>query len=95
MENSKTQSDSKIPVLGDIPLLGNLFKRKVKQTVKTELIIFLTPHIVAEPAQLASVSAKERDDTTLVPKAFSEQELDRFLENVPARENPAPATKRK
>jgi len=94
MENNKTQADSKIPLLGDIPLLGNLFKRKVKQTTKTELIIFLTPHIVAEPTQLAGVSAKERSDTTMVPKAFSEQELDRFLENVPARENP-PAKNRK
>ena len=95
MENNKTQADSKIPLLGDIPLLGNLFKRKVKQTTKTELIIFLTPHIVAEPTQLAGVSAKERSDTTMVPKAFSDQELDRFLENVPSRENPPPAKNRK
>jgi len=49
------------------------------KTTKTELIIFLTPHIVAEPTQLAGVSAKERSDTTMVPKAFSEQELNRFL----------------
>jgi general secretion pathway protein D len=95
MENNKLQSDSKIPVLGDIPVLGYLFKRKVKQTTKTELIIFLTPHIVAEPAQLAGVSAKERSGATMVPKAFSEQELDRFLENVPAKENPPPAQQRK
>jgi len=95
MENNKTQSDSKIPLLGDIPLLGNLFKRKVKETIKTELIIFLTPHIVAEPTQLAGVSAKERNNTTLVPKAFPEQELDRFLDNLPSRENPPPAKNRK
>jgi len=95
MENNKLQSDSKIPLLGDIPLLGNLFKRKIKQTTKTELIIFLTPHIVAEPTQLAGVSTKERSQTTLVPKAFSEQELNRFLENVPSRENPPPAKNQK
>ena len=95
MQNQKTQTESKIPLLGDIPLLGNLFKRKLKQDVKTELLIFLTPHIVAEPAQLAGMSAKERRDTTLLPKAFSDQELDRFLENVPSRENPPPAKKQK
>ncbi len=95
MENNKTQADSKVPVLGDIPLLGNLFKRKVKQTTKTELIIFLTPHIVPEPIQLAGVTVKERSDTTLVPKAFSEQELDRFLETVPSRESPPPTKKQK
>jgi general secretion pathway protein D len=95
MENNKTQADSKIPLLGDIPLLGNLFKRKVKQTTKTELIIFLTPHIVAEPTQLAGMSAKERGNTTLVPKAFSEQELDRFLETVPTKGETPPAKTRK
>jgi len=95
MQNQKTQTETKIPLLGDIPLLGNLFKRKLKQSVKTELLIFLTPHIVAEPAQLAGMSAKERHDTTLLPKAFSDQELDRFLENVPSRENPPPAKNRK
>ena len=34
MQNQKTQTDSKIPLLGDIPLLGNLFKRRVKRTRK-------------------------------------------------------------
>jgi general secretion pathway protein D len=95
MQNQKTQTETKIPLLGDIPLLGNLFKRKLKQSVKTELLIFLTPHIVAEPAQLAGMSTKQRQDTTLLPKAFSEQELDRFLEDVPSRENPPPAKNRK
>jgi len=95
MQNQKTQTESKIPLLGDIPLLGNLFKRKLKLDVKTELLIFLTPHIVAEPAQLAGMSAKQRQDTTLLPKAFSEQELNRFLEAVPSRENPPPAKSKK
>ncbi|PYM11206.1 MAG: hypothetical protein DME18_14575, partial [Verrucomicrobia bacterium] len=62
MQNQKTQTDSKIPLLGDIPLLGNLFKRKVKANTKTELMIFLTPHIVYEPAQLASLSTAERSN---------------------------------
>jgi general secretion pathway protein D len=95
MQNQKTQTETKIPFLGDIPLLGNLFKRKLKQDVKTELLIFLTPHIVAEPTQLAGMTAKERHDTQLLPKAFSEQELNRFLENVPSRENPPPAKNQK
>lgn len=36
----------KIPLLGDIPVLGQLFRSTVKSNVKTELIVFLTPHIV-------------------------------------------------
>jgi type II secretory pathway component GspD/PulD (secretin) len=94
MENSKLQSDSKIPFLGDIPLLGNLFKRKQKDSSKTELMIFLTPHIVREPSQLAGLSATERGQTELAPKAFSEEELNRFLDGLPA-QDPAPNQKPK
>jgi len=83
MENKKTQSDSKIPFLGDIPILGNLFKRKAREGAKTELLIFLTPHIVPEPSQLAGMSATERNKSELAPKAFTEQELDRFLDSTP------------
>jgi type IV pilus assembly protein PilQ len=36
----------KVPLLGDIPLLGNLFKTTTRATSKTELLIFLTPHIL-------------------------------------------------
>jgi MSHA biogenesis protein MshL len=41
----KTDSEHKIPVLGDIPLLGYLFKRKEKTEQRAELVIFLTPRI--------------------------------------------------
>lgn len=95
MQNQKTQTDSKIPILGDIPLLGAAFKRKAKQTTKTELLIFLTPHIVKDPKQLASLTAGERDAAELAPKAFTESELNRFLENVPVRQDPPAGRKRK
>src|SRR5437879_1817835 len=87
MQNQKTQTDSKVPLLGDIPLLGNLFKRKVKGNVKTELLIFLTPHIVYEPAQLASLSTAERSNAEMAPKAFSEEELNRYLDNLPEKDS--------
>ncbi len=39
---------NKVPVLGDVPFLGNLFKNKTRTTSKTELLIFLTPKVVSE-----------------------------------------------
>ena len=59
MQKSKSSSESKIPFLGDIPWLGNLFKRKTKSGSKTELLIFLTPHVIQAPSQLAALSDKE------------------------------------
>ena len=44
-----TRTDvTKVPLLGDIPFLGNFFKRTVKQQDKTELLIFITPRIIKE-----------------------------------------------
>lgn len=85
MANNKTVSVSKIPLLGDIPLLGAAFRHKVTQNQKTELIIFLTPIIVETPEQFAALSKDERDQTQMAPKAFSEEELNRFLKGVPAK----------
>ncbi|OIR02489.1 type IV pilus biogenesis and competence protein PilQ precursor [mine drainage metagenome] len=38
----------KVPFFGDLPIMGNLFKRKTKQNNKTELLIFITPKIMDE-----------------------------------------------
>jgi general secretion pathway protein D len=85
MQNAKSQNDSKIPYLSAIPLLGNLFKHTAKDNAKTELMIFLTPHIVAEPTQLASLTAMENNKAQIAPKAFTEQELNLYLDNLPNR----------
>lgn len=44
--NSTVSDKAKIPLLGDIPGLGNLFTRTKDQKVKTELVFFITPHIL-------------------------------------------------
>lgn len=85
MSTDKASSENKIPFLGDIPVLGNLFKRSTKSATKSELLIFLTPHIVRTPTQLAAMSEKEKSQSQLMPKSFSEEELDRFLERVPVK----------
>ncbi|HEY0820010.1 MAG TPA: type IV pilus secretin PilQ [Rhizobacter sp.] len=39
---------TKVPLLGDIPVLGNLFKTKTRTTSKTELLVFLTPKVITD-----------------------------------------------
>ncbi|GJL82404.1 MAG: hypothetical protein DHS20C01_20380 [marine bacterium B5-7] len=48
-EQAQSESTSKVPLLGDIPLLGALFRKKNKFDNRTELLIFLTPRIL-DPA---------------------------------------------
>jgi len=44
-----TQQVNKVPLLGDLPLLGYLFRFEGEATVITELVVFITPQIVIEP----------------------------------------------
>ena len=43
-----TTTVTKTPVLGDLPYVGNLFKRTESAETKTELLIFITPSIIKE-----------------------------------------------
>jgi general secretion pathway protein D len=87
METDKSQTDTKIPILGDIPFLGNLFKHKQRSDTKTELLIFLTPHIVQNPTELAALSAREKAKAPAM-NSFKEEELNRFLDSLPTAEPP-------
>ena len=49
-EETVTDSTDKVPLLGDAPIIGNLFKRTNRGTVKQELLIFLTPRILSDAA---------------------------------------------
>lgn len=51
----------KIPLLGDIPILGWLFKFESKRTEKTNLLIFLTPTIVKGPKEMAEIRAAKSE----------------------------------
>ncbi|MGK6317741.1 type II secretion system secretin GspD [Neorhizobium sp. DT-125] len=51
---------SQVPILGDIPLLGNAFKHKTDQIRKTELIIFIRPRIVRDVNEARSVTEEFR-----------------------------------
>ena len=45
-DGTESSAVSKVPLLGDVPVFGNLFKTTTKENSKTELIIFLTPRIL-------------------------------------------------
>jgi len=85
MEDDKTVSTIKIPFLGDIPLLGNLFRRTQKSNAKIELIIFLTPHIAQDPSQLVALSEVEKHRSS-GPMGFTEEQLNKFLETLPPKD---------
>lgn len=91
MQATKAATDTKVPILGDIPLLGELFKRKQRSGTDSELMIFLTPYIVQNPVELVAVSERERRQSDAT-KSLNEEELNKFLDTIPTA--PAPGAKK-
>jgi len=49
-ELTESDTETKVPLLGDIPLAGNLFKNKSRNTSKQEMLVFITPKMIADRA---------------------------------------------
>ena len=94
MSDSKAESVTKIPFLGDIPLLGKLFQHKVKDGSKQELLIFLTPYIIQAPTEMAAVTKKEEGKSDAI-KTLNEQELNKFLDTIPTNQPPKTGSSKK
>jgi general secretion pathway protein D len=65
IDDTTTGSENKVPALGDIPLLGWLFRNTNQDTVKTNLYIFITPRVIKNPEDAIRVyeGKKEQIDT--------------------------------
>ncbi len=73
------EQENKVPLLGDIPVLGYAFKRNIKKNQKTELLIFLTPHVVPDPNDLSGMANAERAKLELAPKTFEKEDMKKYL----------------
>jgi general secretion pathway protein D len=62
MGDSSTSTNYQVPLLGDIPLLGWLFKSKGQRREKTNLYIFITPHIIETVAEAEAVKEIKREE---------------------------------
>lgn len=58
MSESKNRVNTKVPLLGDLPLLGQLFQGEKDSTRKTELILLITPKVIDQPEQWQQIRNK-------------------------------------
>jgi general secretion pathway protein D len=88
IQDSISDSVQKVPFLGDIPLMGNLFKVTKHTGGKTNLLILITPHIIRSAEDLEGFYEEKKEGI----KTFQEQskmrkggkggiDIDRYLEN--------------
>ncbi len=95
IQNGSTQAEDKVPLLGDIPVLGNLFRSVNNESQRTELIVFITPRVIrnAEDAREISEELRSRmraaqPSAAVSPAAPQERELPA----MPPPEAPPPPT---
>jgi general secretion pathway protein D len=61
IDDSSRQNESKVPVLGDMPLLGWLFKKQSNNTDKTNLYVFLTPRVIKNPGEALGIFQQKKE----------------------------------
>ena len=59
MQERTIESTSKTPILGDIPLLGYLFRESTRHKIKTNLLLFLTPYIIRDASDFRRIFEKK------------------------------------
>jgi general secretion pathway protein D len=75
MQEKKKEDLRKVPLLGDIPLLGQLFRYRSVEERKTNLLVFLTPHIVREADQLSRLTEEKQIDFARAKNKYKQGEL--------------------
>lgn len=76
VRDNVTINERKVPLLGDIPLLGWLFKSRSEQIEKVNLLVFLTPTVVRDRVEMVELNVRKR------------QEMDPLLQENSIEESP-------
>lgn len=65
IEDKATVLTNKVPLLGDVPILGNLFKNKSTTKEKTNIIVFITPYIIKEKADYLAILQRKIEERNI------------------------------
>ncbi len=95
IDQTDEKIEDKVPLLGDIPIAGNLFKSSSKTRTRRNLMVFLRPTVIRDRNSAEAVTSKKFDyikAREMLATGRQQTELDRLIEQVTgAKENPAPA----
>lgn len=69
---------SKVPLLGDLPLLGVLFRSSRRQKAKRNLLVLLTPHVITDPSQARQLTARKLSEREAFLRSFRQLRARKF-----------------
>ncbi|MDT8396435.1 MAG: type II secretion system secretin GspD [bacterium] len=67
IRDDKIENTSRVPVLGSLPLFGPLFRSQTTRSEKTNLLIFLTPHVISSSQRLQTIAGERVDSIQEIP----------------------------
>jgi len=67
-QQQEYKTRTKIPLLGDLPILGTLFRGTKTSRINSELLIFVTPHILTDTGRLKDAAEEQRLRERMLPK---------------------------
>jgi general secretion pathway protein D len=68
IQTTSSASKNQVPFLGDVPLLGTMFKNKDSEAAKTELLIVITPHVIRNFDDVEAITKEFRQELALEAK---------------------------
>jgi general secretion pathway protein D len=90
IRDSITDSEVKVPFLGDIPVIGWLFRSKSKRVEKTNLLLFITPYIISTSEDLTAIKEKKIEEGLEFRKRYTGETKEYEKKTKEMKKIPAP-----
>ena len=68
IDDSLSLTEYKVPCIGDVPGMGWLFKSRAKNREKTNLFVFMTPHVISHPQEGEAIYRSKQDQMDRIRK---------------------------
>jgi general secretion pathway protein D len=75
IQKTLTSTTNKVPLLGDLPILGNLFRYTTKDNGRTELMVFMTPHVISGPEDAVKLAQGSLKDLTPETRTQADKQI--------------------
>jgi general secretion pathway protein D len=79
IQNRDSSTESKVPILGDIPILGHLFKYTIRSRKKMNLLVMLTPYIIKDNLDLDAIRARKQREYEEFAGSFHRLDGQRYI----------------
>jgi type II secretory pathway component GspD/PulD (secretin) len=88
IKEEKRNDVTGVPVLSKIPVIGNLFRTQVKSKTRTEIVVFITPHLARGDKSMVDMGLKEYIPPDIMPTDLKDAIILKEIENIGKEEEP-------